>query len=100
MDAIDFSKDIPPTQLAEIFRNYFEQHMAAYYILQGMQYGGLTVNIDNASLIYSVRLISDEDKNKLLNHLQRHSTHLHIYGITIKPQIFINGDLLCITIKK
>ena len=65
MDAIDFSKDIPPTQLAEIFRNYFEQHMAAYYILQGMQYGGLTVNIDNASLIYSVRLISDEDKNTL-----------------------------------
>lgn len=100
MDTINFSKDIPPEQLAEIFRNYFEQHMAAYYILQGMQYGGMKVTIDKASLMYSVHLLSPDNKERIVENLQRQNTRLHLYGKVIEPYVFLNGDLLCITINK
>lgn len=101
MDTLEFAKSIPAEKLAEIFRDYFEQHMAVYDMLRGVEFISLnSVDIDNASIIYSVKLLDDEDKNDLLNRLKNTSSLLNIYGRVYEPNIFLNGDLLCIMIKK
>lgn len=101
MNTLDFVKDVPADQLALIFKDYFEQHMFTYDLLRGIQFGGInSVNINTASIMYSVRLIGDEDKNALLNHLNSKAGSLVIYGKHYIPEIYFNGDLLCITIKK
>lgn len=101
MDTIDFSKSIPPEQLASIFKDYFEQHMAAYFIAKGMGCGTVqTVDMDKASIIYNIHILSDTDKEKIKQYLESQSLKLYIYGKTLDPKAYINGDLLCITIKK
>lgn len=100
-DSVEFSKNIPPEQLAVIFKDYFEQHMAAYYILKGVEF--VTVNkvdVDKASIMYSVRILNENQKEELVEKLKRRSGSISIYGHMITPDIFLNGDLLCITIKK
>lgn len=101
MNTLEFVKDVPAEQLALIFKDYFEQHMFTYDLLRGIQFGGInSVDINTASIMYSVRLIGDEDKNALVNHLNSKAGSLVIYGKHYVPEIYINGDLLCITIKK
>lgn len=101
MNTIDFVKDVPAEQLALIFKDYFEQHMFTYDLLRGIQFGGInSVDINTASIMYSVRLIGDEDKNALVKHLNSKAGSLVIYGKHYVPEIYINGDLLCITVKK
>ena len=101
MNTIDFVKDVPAEQLALIFKDYFEQHMFTYDLLRGIQFGGInSVDINTASIMYSVRLIGDEDKNALVKHLNSKAGSLVIYGKHYIPEIYINGDLLCITVKK
>lgn len=101
MNTLDFVKDVPAEQLALIFKDYFEQHMFAYDLLRGIQFGGInSVDINTASIMYSIKLIDEDDKDILLNHLKSKAGSLNIYGKHYVPEIFINGDLLCITIKK
>jgi len=101
MNSVEFSKNIPPEQLAEIFKNYFEQHMAAYYMLAGVNFVNINkIGIDGASIMYSVKVLDDSQKDRLVENLQRRSGTINIYGKQITPDIFLNGDLLCITIKK
>ncbi len=101
MNSIEFSKNIPPEKLATIFKDYFEEHMAAYYMLKGVDFVSInSVDINKASIMYSVKVLDERQKDALLTNLQRTSTALNIYGQKIVPDIYINGDLLCITITK
>lgn len=101
MNTLEFVKDVPAEQLALIFKDYFEQHMFTYDLLRGIQFGGInSIDINTASIMYSVRLVDGEDKDTLINHLKSKAGSLIIYGKQYVPDIFMNGDLLCITIKK
>lgn len=101
MNTIDFVKDVPAEKLALIFKDYFEQHMFTYDLLRGIQFGGInSVDINTASIMYSVKLIEGENKDTLVKHLQSKAGSLIIYGKHYVPEIYMNGDLLCITIKK
>ena len=101
MNTLDFVKDVPAEQLALIFKDYFEQHMFTYDLLRGIQFGGInSIDIDTASIMYSVRLIDGDDRDTLIKHLQSKAGSLVIYGKHYSPEIYMNGDLLCITIKK
>lgn len=99
MNMVEFSNQIPSEQLIEIFKNFFEQHIAAYDILKDIEFIKINnITIDKSSIMYSVKLLQDEDKEKLLRALN--NLTLTVYGKTYKPSIFLNGDLLCITIDK
>ena len=101
MNTLEFSKNIPPETLAQIFRDYFEQHMAAYYMFKGVDFVSInSIDMDKASIMYSVKVLDTEQKDKLVENLRRRSGSINIYGREIKPQVFLNGDLLCITIRK
>ena len=101
MNSLEFSKEIPPEKLALIFKDYFEEHMAAYYMLAGVDFVSINeVNMDKASIIYSVRVLNPEQKERLVENLRRHSTALNVYGHIIIPEVYLNGDLLCISITK
>lgn len=101
MDTLEFAKNIPAKTLAEIFKNYFEQHMAVYDMLRGLEFVSLnSVDIDKASIIYSVKLLDSRDKDNLVRKLDSTSGLLNIYGRVYTPKIFLNGDLLCIMINK
>ena len=101
MNTLDFVKDVPAEQLALIFKEYFEQHMFTYDLLRGIQFNGIiSIDINTASIIYYIKLIGDEDKNILIKHLNSKAGSLIIYGKHYVPDIYIDGDLLCITIKK
>ena len=101
MNTLDFVKDVPADKLALIFKDYFEQHMFTYDLLRGIQFGGINcVDINTASIMYSLKLIEGDDKNILLRHLNSKAGSLNIYGKHYTPEIYMNGDLLCITIKK
>lgn len=99
MNMVEFSNQIPSDQLIEIFRNFFEQHIAAYDLLKGVEFIKINnITMDKSSIMYSVKLLDDEDKEKLVRQLN--NIPLEIYGNTYTPSVFLNGDLLCITIDK
>jgi hypothetical protein len=50
--------------------------------------------------MYSVKLMDTANKEKLVEHLSSRCGSLTMYGKTYSPEIFLNGDILCITIKK
>ena len=101
MDTLEFSSYIDPGTLASIFKDYFEQHIAAYYMLKGLDFAAINVSgIGTASIMYSVKLLKPEETNRIVDILNRESSNVIIYGIKIKPNIFVSGDLLCITLKK
>jgi hypothetical protein len=101
MDNLEFAKSISAEKLAEIFKDFFEQHMAVYEMLKGVEFIALnSVDIDTASIIYSVKVLDNNSKDELARKLESTSGLLSIYGHTYKPSIFMNGDLLCITINK
>lgn len=101
MNTLEFVKDVPAEQLASIFKDYFEQHMFTYDLLRGIRFGGIySVDINTASIMYSVKLIGNEDRDILISHLKSKAGSLIIYGKHYTPDIYYNGDLLCITIKK
>jgi len=101
MNNIEFAKEIPAAQLADIFKSYFEQHMIAYGILRDVEFVSLNdISMDKASITYSVKLLDAENKERLLNTLQSNSANIIMYGKSYTPNVFLNGDLLCITINK
>jgi hypothetical protein len=101
MNTLEFSKNIPPEKLATIFRQYFEEHMAMYYMLKGVDFVSINnVDTDSTSIMYSVRVLDEIQKDELVKKLQNKSTAVNIYGHVVYPEIYINGDLLCITIRK
>ena len=101
MDSIEFSKQIPSEQLAIIFKDFFEQHMLIYDILRDIQFVTISeVSFDKSSIIYSVKLLSEEDKGFVMTVLQNKNLSLTMYGKQYTPSVFMNGDLLCITINK
>jgi hypothetical protein len=101
MDTLQFAENIPAEELAKIFREYFEQHMFVYNLLKGVEFVSLNnISFDKASIMYSVKLLNPEEKDKLAECLNSKSASMDIYGKTYTPKIFINGDLLCITITK
>lgn len=101
MDTLDFVKDVPAEQLALIFKDFFEQHMFTYDLLRGIHFGGInSVDINTASIMYSIRLLDSDNKDTLIKHLNSKAGSLVIYGKHYIPEIYFNGDLLCITIKK
>jgi hypothetical protein len=100
MNTIEFVKDIPASTVAAVFKDYFEQHMLVYDLLKGVDFVSLNdISINEASIMYSIKL-NDENKDRLIKRFQSASASLMIYGKTYTPEIFLNGDLLCITIKK
>ena len=99
MNMVEFSNQIPSDQLIEIFKDFFEQHILAYDMLKGVEFVKVNnITINKSSIMYSVKLLNDEDKEKLVNQLNK--LPLTIYGKTYTPSVFLNGDLLCITIDK
>lgn len=101
MTTIEFVQNIPATDIARIFKDYFEQHMLVYDLLRGVNFVSLNeISFDKASIMYSVNLGSEENKDAVLKRLTSECGSLIIYGRTFTPEIFLNGDLLCITIKK
>ena len=99
MNMVEFSNQIPSDQLIEIFKDFFEQHIATYDLLKGIEFIKINnITIDKSSIMYSVKLLDDEDKEKIVHQLNNFP--LSIYGRVYKPSVFINGDLLCITINK
>lgn len=100
MDTLEFGKNISSEKLAEIFKNFFEQHMAVYELIKGIQFVSLNVDMDKASIIYSIKVLNEKEKDILFHKLQVTSGALSIYGKTYETNIFINGDLLCITLNK
>ncbi len=100
MNAIQFVENIPAQQIAVIFKDYFEQHMLVYDLLRGVDFVSLnSISFDKASIIYSVKL-GDENRDGLLKKLNSECSSLYIYGKQFTPKVFLNGDLLCITIEK
>ena len=101
MNSIEFSKNIPPETLARIFKDYFEQHMAAYYMFKGVDFVSInSIDMDKASIMYSVKVLDEKEKQRLVDNFSRQSGTVNIYGYNVTPEVFINGDLLCLTIKK
>lgn len=100
MDTLEFGKNISNENLAEIFKNFFEQHMATYELLKGIQFSSLSVDIKKASIIYSIKVLDEKEKEILLNKVQDISGSLLIYGKNYNINTFMNGDLFCITINK
>lgn len=101
MDSIEFSKQIPSEQLAIIFKDFFEQHMLVYDILRDIKFVSVSqVSFDKSSIIYSIRLLSEEDRQFVMRVLQNDNLALTMYGKKYTPSVFMNGDLLCITIEK
>ena len=99
MNMVEFSNQIPSDQLIMIFKNFFEEHVATYDLLKGIQFIKINnITMDKSSIMYSVKLLDDEDKGKIVHQLN--NLPLSIYGKVYKPSVFINGDLLCITINK
>ena len=99
MNMVEFSNQIPSDQLIEIFKDFFEQHIATYDLLKGIEFIKINnITIDKSSIMYSVKLLDDEDKEKLVRQLN--NLPLTVYGKTYTPSVFLNGDLLCITIEK
>lgn len=99
MNVLEFSNEIPADELATIFKDFFEQHMVAYNILSKIRFVSLNeVTCNKSSIIYSVKLLEDEDKEKLVNNLN--NIPVTMYGKQYIPNVFLNGDLLCITIEK
>ena len=99
MNMVEFSNQIPSDQLIEIFKDFFEQHIATYDLLKGIEFIKINnITIDKSSIMYSVKLLDDEDKEKIVRQLN--SLPLTVYGKTYTPSVFLNGDLLCITIDK
>lgn len=99
MDAIEFSNQIPSDDLVRIFKDFFEQHMLAYDILNGIQFVKINkITMNRSSIIYSVKLLQEEDKQKIIKYIN--NLPLMIYGKKYTPHVYIEGDLLCITIDK
>ena len=99
MNMVEFSNQIPSDQLIEIFKDFFEQHIATYDLLKGIEFIKINnITIDKSSIMYSVKLLDDEDKEKIVRQLN--NLPLTVYGKTDTPSVFLNGDLLCITIDK
>ena len=99
MDILEFSQNIPSDQLLNIFMNFFEQHMIAYELLRGINFVDFNVSEDSSSLLYSVKVMDDKEKEIIKNTLCNNVT-ITVYGDTYKPSIYLNGDLLCITFNK
>ena len=101
MDTIEFTKGVPIEQVATIFRDFFEAHMVAYDMLRGVEFNSLnSISMNAASIIYSVRLLDNEDKERLVKALNSKAASLVIYGNKYTPKVYLNGDLLCIEIDK
>ena len=99
MDTIEFSSNINAKTLALIFKSFFEQHMCAYYLLHGLTFINMNANIDRSSLIYSVKLLDPEHIDHIIDMIKRESSKLVYYGKTIVPEIYVNGDVLCLSFK-
>lgn len=100
MDRIEFSRDIPAEKLIAVFKNFFEEHMAMYDMLKGEHVKITSVDTNSASIIYSVRMLDDDNKEELMSRIKFMSQYFNIYGKTYDPDIYLNGDLLCITLNK
>ena len=101
MNTIEFTKNVPAERLAEVFKDYFEQHMAVYELIKGMEFLSInSINVDKASIMYSVKILDEKERNNLISKLQVTSGKLNIYSRDYAPHIFMNGDILSITISK
>ena len=99
MDAIEFSNQIPSDDLVRIFKDFFAQNMIPYVnqtVIAFFKINKITMN--RSSIIYSVKLLQEEDKQKIIKYIN--NLPLMIYGKKYTPHIYIEGDLLCITIDK
>ena len=63
MNMIQFSNQVPSDQLILIFKDFFEQHIAAYDLLKGIEFVRRNeITMNKSSIMYSVKLLEDEDK--------------------------------------
>ena len=80
MNMVQFSNQVPSDQLMLIFKDFFEQHVVAYDILKGIKFNGInSIDFNKSSIVYSVKLLSDKNKEQLVNNLN---------GITLNISIF------------
>lgn len=101
MDTLEFAKAVPPQKLAEIFKHYFEEHMAVYYMLKGMSPINIQdVSMNSSSIIYSIHVLDEGDRQNLITRLHSQCGSLIMYGKTYTPSVRIENDLLYITISK
>lgn len=99
MDTIEFSSNIDAKTLATIFKSFFEQHICAYYLLNGLNFINMNADIDRSSLIYSVKLLEPEHIDYIINMVKKESSKLTYYGKKIIPDVYVNGDILCLSFK-
>lgn len=100
MDTIEFSKNLPSEKLSTIFKDYFDQHMAAYCMLNGIQFGDLDASMDTACIVYSLKILDVNNLNRIITNLERWGASMMIYGISVSPKISVNGDCISIMIRK
>jgi len=116
MNSVEFSKRIDPKTLGYVYKNYFEQHMAAYYMLKGMKAcelvsvripeienkddGFIYSDGEKSYIRYSLRMLDESDKEDILNMLNGKASEYSVYGVMVKPRVFVNGDLLNLEIHK
>lgn len=97
----EYSQQIPASDLLIIYRDWFQQHMLTYNLLKKLETVTIhNVSFDQASIIYSIRLFSDKEKRDIEAILKNDRVKINIYGNDYTPHIYMNGDLLCITINK
>lgn len=99
MNMLEFSNKIPSEQLSIIFKDFFDEHIAVYGALKETEFNSINILTEQkSSIMYSVKLLKDADKEKLSSHIS--NLKLSAYGKVYTPSVYINGDLLCITISK
>lgn len=97
MDFIEFSKTIPVSKLLDIFKNYFEEYAIVFNVLQDIEFEKINdIAVDKSSIVYSVRLKNEEDKQRLLETINDLNVEMYNRKFTIHIQI--DGDLLYIYI--
>ena len=93
MNMVEFSNQIPSDQLIEIFKDFFEQHIATYDLFKGIEFIKINnITIDKSSIMYSVKLLDDEDKEKIVRQLN--NLPLTVYGKTYTPSVFFK--IICL----
>ena len=66
MNTLEFTKNVPAERLAEVFKDYFEQHMAVYELIKGMEFLSInSITVDKASIMYSVKILDEKERNNL-----------------------------------